>query len=79
MLNRWSTGIVIASLTVVWLGWGLRQSSADQAAETRAAVERAVKQAQAKPGTGKVGRRIANFVLSDSTGKPVGLGDFADK
>ena len=79
MLNRWSTGIVMAVLAVVLLGWGLNQTSADQAAETRAAVERAVKLAQAKPGTGKVGRRIANFVLPDAAGKPVGLSDFADK
>lgn len=79
MLNRWTTGIALAVLTVVMLGWGLRQISADQAAETRAAVERALKQSQVKPGTGKVGRRIANFVLNDSNGKPVGLTDFADK
>ena len=78
MLHRWSAGIVVV-LSVVMLGWGLQQSSADQAAETRAAVERAVKLAQAKPGSGKVGRRIANFVLPDSAGQQVGLTDFADK
>lgn len=79
MLQRWSTGFVVAGLTAGILGLGLGKTSADQAAETRAAVERALKQSQVKPGSGKVGRRLANFVLSDSTGKLVGLSDFADK
>ena len=79
MMHRWLTGIVLSGVAVVLLGWGLRPTSADQAAETRAAVARAVKQAQAKPGSGKVGRRIANFVLPDAAGRQVGLSDFADK
>ena len=80
MLQRWSTGIVLVGLAVVLiLGVGRGQTSADQAAETRAAVQRAIKQAQVKPGTGPVGRRVANFVLPDSSGKQVGLADFSDK
>ena len=80
MLQRWSTGIVLVGLAVVLiLGVGRGQTSADQAAETRAAVQRAIKQAQVKPGTGPVGRRVANFVLPDTTGKQIGLADFSDK
>lgn len=80
MLKRWLVGTLGAGLmAVVLVGLGKGRLSADQASETRAAVERAVKQAQAKPGAGKVGRRIANFVLPDSSGKAVGLADFADK
>lgn len=80
MLNRWMMGIAFASLAgICCLTLGLGRLSADQAADTRAAVERAIKQAQVKPGTGKVGRRMANFVQADSTGKQVGLADFADK
>lgn len=80
MLNRWMMGVLFAVAAVaITVGWGRGRLAADQAAETRAAVERAVKQAQVKPGAGKVGRRVANFVLPDSTGKQVGLADFADK
>lgn len=80
MLNRWMMGVLITGAVVaITVGLGRGRLAADQAAETRAAVERASKQAQAKPGAGKVGRRVANFVLPDSTGKQVGLADFADK
>lgn len=78
MLNRWTMGVVGVGLVGV-LTMGLGRLRADQAADTRAAVERAIKQAQVKPGSGKVGRRIANFVLPDSNGQQVGLADFADK
>lgn len=80
MLNRWMMGVLFTGAVVaITVGLGRGRLAADQAAETRAAVERASKQAQAKPGAGKVGRRVANFVLPDSTGKQVGLADFADK
>ncbi|MDB5385601.1 MAG: Peroxiredoxin [Planctomycetaceae bacterium] len=80
MFRYWYLGFVLASvMVVVWLGVGRRQARADQASETRAAVERALKQAVVKPGKGRVGRKVANFVLPDVTGKSVGLSDFADK
>lgn len=80
MLNRWSTGSIVAMIAVVIIGnAGFRQSAADDASKTREAVQRALKLAQVKPGSGKVGRRITNFVLTDATGAQVGLTDFADK
>lgn len=80
MLNRWTFGVAFVGLAgLITLSLGLGRLSADQAADTRAAVERAINQAKVKPGSGKVGRRIANFVLTDSTGKQVGLADFAEK
>jgi peroxiredoxin len=80
VFRYWYSGLVLASaLVIVGLGIGRRQARADQASDTRAAVDRALKQAVAKPGKGRVGRKVANFVLSDSAGKSVGLSDFADK
>jgi peroxiredoxin/mono/diheme cytochrome c family protein len=76
----WQAGLtVVLAAVVVGLGFGVLQIRADQASETRAAVERALKQAAVKPGAGKVGRKVANFVLPDANGKSVGLSDFADK
>lgn len=80
MLRYWHFGLALGIVTVVLcLGFERQQAQADQASETRAAVERALKQAAVKPGKGRVGRRVANFVADDSNGKPIGLSDFSDK
>lgn len=80
MFRYWYFALILASaLTVGTFVIGRHQVRADQASETRAAVERALKQAAVKPGKGRVGRKVANFVLPDTTGKSVGLSDFAEK
>lgn len=80
MFRYWHLGLTLGLIAGLgWLTFGRQQIRADQASDTRAAVERALKQAAVKPGAGRVGRKVANFVLTDTTGKLVGLGDFADK
>lgn len=72
------SALVVIMVTAGLLVFYSLGDAADQAAETREAVARALEQARVKPGTSCIGRKVPPFVLPDATGKQIALSDFAE-